>query len=213
MRPASGCGEAHLHNGQVHARALFAAVPRSHRLRRRADRRLGDVSRRLRLELVVGWVAIVAFANWVSARRAMAAAAWGASRNARLPAAWTAVAEAVGLAGLWASLPSYAFATQGMTTQLVMGGAMAGMTAARDRLRRDAVRRDRLDRDPDLRLLRRLLFRRLDARSAHRPDLFADRRGRRVQRHPAHPLDLRPDGIDRPRPDAGRIDPPAAQRI
>jgi diguanylate cyclase (GGDEF)-like protein/PAS domain S-box-containing protein len=120
--------EAHLHNGQVQARALFAPF-------------LGVTTfvgaliagwtmyQSVRLDVVVGWVAMVAFANWVSARRAMAAAAWGSSRNARLPAAWVAMAESVGLAGLWASLPSYAFATQGITTQLVMGGAMAGMTA------------------------------------------------------------------------------------
>ncbi|MGQ0661533.1 PAS domain-containing protein, partial [Sphingosinicella sp.] len=121
--------EAHLHNGQVRARALFAPF-------------LGVTAfvgaliagwamyRSVRLEWVVGWVALVAFTNWVSARRAMVAASWGTSRNARPPAAWTAVAEAVGLASLWAVLPSYAFATQDASTQLVMGGVMAGMTAA-----------------------------------------------------------------------------------
>ena len=121
--------QAYLHNGQVRARALFAAF-------------LGVTAfvgamiagwamyRAVTIEWVVGWVATVAFVNWVSARRAMAAAAWGSSRNARLPAAWLPVAEAVGLAALWASLPAYAFATQGPGIQLVMGGAMAGMTVA-----------------------------------------------------------------------------------
>ena len=97
--------EAHLHNGQVRARALFAPF-------------LGVTSvaaaliaawsmyQSIRHDLVIGWVALVAFANWVSARRAMADAAWGSSRNAKQRASGLTIAEAVGLAGLWASLPT-----------------------------------------------------------------------------------------------------------
>ncbi len=120
--------QAHLHNGQVRARALFAPFLGVTAL-------VGALIAAWAMypavhhEWVVGWVALVAFANWVSARRAMIAASWGSSRNARLPAAWGAVAEAVGLAALWAALPSYAFATQDAAIQLVMGGVMAGMTA------------------------------------------------------------------------------------
>src|SRR4028118_124051 len=62
--------EAHLHNRQVEARGLFApffgvtAVAASLIT---AWAMYGSV----RLELVVGWVALVAFANWTSTRRAL----------------------------------------------------------------------------------------------------------------------------------------------
>src|SRR6185295_20084743 len=82
------------------------------------------------LNLVVGWTALVAFANWVSCRRALEAAAWGNSRTAKPRTRWYAVAEAVGLAGLWSALPTYAFATQPSHVQVVIGGAMAAMIPA-----------------------------------------------------------------------------------
>ena len=68
--------EAHLHNGQVEARALFApffAVTAVAAALIAAWAMYGSVE----LKLVVGWVALVAFANWVSCRRAMDAAARG----------------------------------------------------------------------------------------------------------------------------------------
>src|SRR5689334_20444805 len=67
--------EAHLHNGQVEARALFApffAVTAVAAALVTAWAMYGSV----KLELVVGWTALVAFANWVSCRRALEAAAW-----------------------------------------------------------------------------------------------------------------------------------------
>ena len=121
--------ESYLHNGQVQARALFAPFLAMTALAGAmivAWAMLGAV----RLELVVAWVAAIAFANWVSARRAMEAAAWGSSRGARAVSHWIAVVEAVGLAALWAALPTWAFATQSVPVQLVIGGAMAGMTTA-----------------------------------------------------------------------------------
>jgi diguanylate cyclase (GGDEF)-like protein len=118
--------EAHLHNGQVEARALFApffGVTAVVGALITAWAMYGSV----RLELVVGWTALVAFTNWVSCRRAMDAAAYGSSRNARPRTRWFAVAEAVGLAGLWSALPTYAFATQPPHVQVVIGGALAAM--------------------------------------------------------------------------------------
>ncbi|HEV2815619.1 MAG TPA: EAL domain-containing protein [Allosphingosinicella sp.] len=118
--------EAHLHNGQVEARALFApyfAVTAVAASLITAWAMYGSVE----LKLVVGWAALIAFANWVSCRRALEAAAWGSSRTARPRARWFAVAEAFGLAGLWSALPTYAFATQPPDVQVVIGGAMAAM--------------------------------------------------------------------------------------
>src|SRR5204863_470959 len=57
-------------------------------------------------------------------------AAWGNSRTAKPGARWFAIGEAVGLAGLWSSLPTYAFATQPAHVQVVIGGAMAAMMGA-----------------------------------------------------------------------------------
>ena len=118
--------EAHLHNGQVKARALFApyfAITAVAASLITGWAMLGSVNQ----ELVVGWAALVAFVNWVSCRRAMDAAAQGTSRTARPRARWFAVAEAIGLAGLWSALPTYAFATQPAHVQVVIGGAMAAM--------------------------------------------------------------------------------------
>ena len=121
--------EAHLHNGQVAARAIFApflGVTAVLAALITGWAMVGSV----RPETVVGWVALVAFANWVSARRAIEAASWGDSRTARPRSRVFAIAEAVGLAALWSALPTYAFATQPPHVQLVIGGAMAGMTTA-----------------------------------------------------------------------------------
>ena len=121
--------EAHLYNGQVDARGLFApyfAVSAVGAAIVTAWAMFGSV----RLELIVGWVAVVAFANWTSCRQALQAAAWGASRAARPKGDWIAVAEAIGLAAIWAALPTYAFATQAAHVQIVIGGAIAAMITA-----------------------------------------------------------------------------------
>jgi diguanylate cyclase (GGDEF)-like protein/PAS domain S-box-containing protein len=123
--------EAHLYNGQVEARALFApylAIVGVGASLIVAWALFGEA----RLELIVGWVAAVAFVNWASYRRVMDAAAWGTSRTAKGKAEWLATGEAVGLAALWASLPTYAFAfvTTDTHVQVVIGGAMAAMIGA-----------------------------------------------------------------------------------
>jgi diguanylate cyclase (GGDEF)-like protein len=117
---------AHLHNGQVEARALFApffAITAVF-----ASLVVGwGMYGAVETKLVVGWISLVAFFNWVSCRRAMVAAARAGSRTARPLARWSAVVETVGLAGLWSALPTWAFATQPPSVQVVIGGAMAAM--------------------------------------------------------------------------------------
>ena len=121
--------EAHLHNGQARARALFApwfaitAVG--------AALLVGwSLYGSERLELIVGWISLVAFANWTTCRRAIEAGSSSGSRSARGGSNVRAIAEAVGLAGLWAALPAYAFATQAHEVQVVIGGAMGAMIIA-----------------------------------------------------------------------------------
>jgi len=121
--------EAHLHNGQVEARALFAPF---HALTACLAALIAGWAMwgSVRAELVGAWVVLVCLTNWASWHRTMSAAAWGASRNARLGATWVAIGEAAGLAALWSSLPVYAFATQPPLVQVVIGGAMAAMIGA-----------------------------------------------------------------------------------
>jgi diguanylate cyclase (GGDEF)-like protein/PAS domain S-box-containing protein len=121
--------DAHLHNGQVEARAMFApyfAVSATAAAGLCAWAMFGSVQ----LELIVGWLSIVLFVNWVDCRRVLAAAAVGSSRTAKPHSIPWAVAEAVALALIWASLPTYAFATQPPDVQFVIGGAIAGMIVA-----------------------------------------------------------------------------------
>ena len=120
---------AHLHNGQVEARALFApffAVTAVAGALIVAWAMYGYVDSKM----LIGWVALVFFANWVSCRTAMIAARRAGSRTIRPRSNWFALAEAVGLAGLWAALPTWAFATQPPHVQSVIGGAMGAMISA-----------------------------------------------------------------------------------
>src|SRR5689334_15428784 len=81
---------AHLHNGQVEARALFApffaitAVAASLIV---GWAMYGSVD----TKMVVAWVALVAFANWVSCRSAIIAAARAGSRTIRPRSKWFAI--------------------------------------------------------------------------------------------------------------------------
>src|ERR1044072_8169561 len=84
---------AHLHNGQVEARALFApffaitAVAASLIV---GWAMYGSVD----TKMVVAWIALVAFANWVSCRTAMVAEQRSGSRTIRPRSKWFAIAEA-----------------------------------------------------------------------------------------------------------------------
>jgi len=120
---------AHLHRRQIEGRALFAgflAITATVAALITAWAMINSV----RHDLVIGWTALVLFANFVSCRQAMAAAAHGTGRSIRARATWLSVAEAVGLAALWSALPCYAFATEPPGAQVVIGGAMAAMTGA-----------------------------------------------------------------------------------
>jgi diguanylate cyclase (GGDEF)-like protein/PAS domain S-box-containing protein len=121
--------DAHLHNGQVQARGLFAgffAVTAVAAALITGWAMYGSVA----TNAIVAWAAAVTFVNWVSCRHALEIAAWGTSRTARSRGNWFAITEAVGLATLWASLPTYAFATQPLHVQVVIGGAMVAMIGA-----------------------------------------------------------------------------------
>ena len=121
--------DAHLHNGQVEARGLFAgflAIAASAAAAITAWAMAGT----LRHDVVIGWAVVVVGANLLSYRRAMTAASWGGGRNVRMGAGWVAVVEAAALAALWCALPAYAFATQPPLIQVVIGGAMATMIVA-----------------------------------------------------------------------------------
>jgi diguanylate cyclase (GGDEF)-like protein/PAS domain S-box-containing protein len=119
--------DAHLHTGQIEARAAFAPyfhLSASAAALLVAWAMFGSVA----LELIVGWVALVLFANWVSCRRAMdAAASWNGRGAPRPRAKWLATGEALILAMLWTSLPTYAFSTEPPLAQVAIGGAMAAM--------------------------------------------------------------------------------------
>ena len=96
--------EAHLHNGQAQARALFApwfAITSVGAALLVGWALYGSE----RLELIVGWISLVAFANWTTCRNALESGSSAGSRSARGRPKLRAIAEAVGLAGLWATLP------------------------------------------------------------------------------------------------------------
>jgi diguanylate cyclase (GGDEF)-like protein len=121
--------DAHLHQGQVEARAMFApylAVAAIAAAAMCGWALYGAV----RLEFIIAWMAVVTFANWAAWRRVMLMAALGTGRTAQPQAVAWAIAEAMALALIWASLPTYAFATQPPDIQFVIGGAMAGMIIA-----------------------------------------------------------------------------------
>jgi hypothetical protein len=126
--------DAHLHQGQVEARAMFApylAVAAIAAAAMCGWALYGAV----RLEFIIAWMAVVTFANWAAWRRVMLMAALGTGRTAQPQAVAWAIAEAMALALIWASLPTYAFATQPPDIQFVIGGAMAGMICWRCRRR------------------------------------------------------------------------------
>ncbi len=121
--------EAHLHNRQVEARAHFApffAITASLAALITAWSMFESVG----AVLVSAWVVLVAVANFLSCRSALQTATLSGGRTARAVHQGFAIGEAVLLAGLWAALPTYAFATQPPHVQVVIGGAMAAMIAA-----------------------------------------------------------------------------------
>ncbi|MBA3677412.1 MAG: EAL domain-containing protein [Sphingosinicella sp.] len=114
---------AHLYSGQARTRALFApffAVANIASALLVGWAMFGHLS----FLFIVPWLVGVGGANLAVCRRVLQDAS---SSAPRLGGKWLPVAEAVGLAGLWSSLPVYAFATQVPEVQVVIGGAMGAM--------------------------------------------------------------------------------------
>jgi diguanylate cyclase (GGDEF)-like protein/PAS domain S-box-containing protein len=121
--------DAHLHNGQAQTRALFApffAATAVGGALLVAWAMFGGV----RVELIGGWLAVVAAAYWAYWRRAVSEGAGASSRSAQGRSLVHSIGEAVVLAAIWVALPTYAFATLPHEVQVVIGGAMAAMIIA-----------------------------------------------------------------------------------
>jgi diguanylate cyclase (GGDEF)-like protein/PAS domain S-box-containing protein len=121
--------EAHLHNGQAQTRALFApffAITGVGAALLVSWALIGNA----RIEMIVGWLALVAFANWTVYRWTSEEGTAAVSRSAEARSVPRSIGEAVGLAAIWSALPVYAFATQPHEIQVVIGGAMGAMIIA-----------------------------------------------------------------------------------
>ena len=121
--------EAHLQNGQAQLTALFApylAASGVGSALLAAWAMFGQIE----TFLIVPWLALVGFGHWITFRRAVEAGSTAGSRSARAPAEWRRIAEAAGLAAIWCSLPTYAFAQTSEHSQVVIGGAMGAMIVA-----------------------------------------------------------------------------------
>jgi diguanylate cyclase (GGDEF)-like protein/PAS domain S-box-containing protein len=121
--------EAHLHNGQAQARALFAPFFAATAIAT-AFLVAWALYAHTRIELIGGWLALVATANFLHGRRIVHEGSAADSRSAEGRSPARAVAEAVGLGMLWSSLPTWAFAAQPHEAQVVVVAAMAAMIIA-----------------------------------------------------------------------------------
>lgn len=114
--------DAHLFNSQTQARAVFAsffALTAAGSALLAGWAMVGHIT----FALIAIWSGLVAGANVLSYRRTIAAQ----TDAPRLGSTWRAIAEAIGLAALWASLPTWAFAMEAPEVQVVIGGAMGTM--------------------------------------------------------------------------------------
>ncbi|HEY0446322.1 MAG TPA: EAL domain-containing protein [Allosphingosinicella sp.] len=121
--------EAHLQNGQAEVSALFAPYFAAAGIGSSLLVAWGLFGNVL-LPLLIGWIAVVGALHWFTCRRALDAGSSAGSRSAKLRPQWQPIGEAVGLAMIWSSLPTYAFATQTSDVQVVIGGAMGAMIIA-----------------------------------------------------------------------------------
>ena len=115
--------EAHLYNSRARTRASFApffAGTAAIATLLAAWAMLGHLA----LYLILAWAAGVGGAYALSYRRALADAQLDAPR---LGPKWQPIAEAVALAAIWASLPTWSFAMEAPEVQVVIGGAMGAM--------------------------------------------------------------------------------------
>ena len=199
--------DAHLHNGQARRGRCsrpFSRVTGAGAALLVAWAMFGTA----RIELIVGWLALVAFANWTSCRSRRTEGAAAEQPLRRRPAAGPGDRRGGRprrrLVGASRPTPSPPSRTQ---VQVVIGGAMGAMIMAAIAPRRGPGRGLRLDRDPDRRPVLSLIY--LGSSDA-RPKLGASTfvlvaGGRRLRRRPADPLDLRPAQDQRRRPHPGEI--------
>jgi diguanylate cyclase (GGDEF)-like protein/PAS domain S-box-containing protein len=121
--------EAHLHNGQAQARALFAPFFAATAVAT-ASLVAWALFAGTRIELIGGWLALVGGINYLYLRKVMHDGSAADSRSAEGRSPARAVVEAVGLGALWASLPTWAFQSQPHEAQVVVVAAMAAMIIA-----------------------------------------------------------------------------------
>jgi diguanylate cyclase (GGDEF)-like protein/PAS domain S-box-containing protein len=121
--------EAHLHNGQAQGRALFAPFFAATAVAT-ALLVAWALYAGTRVELIGGWLALVATANFLHGRRIVHEGSAADSRSAESRSPARAIVEAVGLGALWSSLPTWAFASQPHEAQVVVVAAMAAMIIA-----------------------------------------------------------------------------------
>ena len=121
--------EAHLQNGQAHARALFApffAVTCVGAALLVAWALFGHQPP----AFIAGWATLVVGSHWINLRNALQAGSSAGSRTARLRSPLRPVAEAIALSAIWTSLPTWAFARLPHESQVVVVAAMAAMIIA-----------------------------------------------------------------------------------
>jgi diguanylate cyclase (GGDEF)-like protein/PAS domain S-box-containing protein len=121
--------EAHLQNGQAETSALFAPYFAASGIAS-AMLVVIDLFGNISMGMLIGWFVAVAGAHSFICKRALAAGSAAGSRSAKLRPQWLHVVEAAGLAVLWSSLPTYAFATQPHDVQVMLGGAVGAMIIA-----------------------------------------------------------------------------------
>jgi diguanylate cyclase (GGDEF)-like protein/PAS domain S-box-containing protein len=121
--------EAHLHNGQAQARALFAPFF--------AGTSIGSallLAWALHADtspyLIGAWLALVGVANFINFTWAMRDRDASGSRSAESRSPVRAIGEAVALGLVWTSLPTWAFSWQSHEVQVVIVAAMAAMIIA-----------------------------------------------------------------------------------
>jgi diguanylate cyclase (GGDEF)-like protein/PAS domain S-box-containing protein len=121
--------EAHLHNGQAEARALFAPFFTITSIGG-ALLVAWSLVHHQSLFLIGGWLAAVVGANWMNFRITVQEGSVAGSRSARRRNIVRPVAETLALAVIWVSLPTWSFPGQPSESKIVIVAAMAAMIIA-----------------------------------------------------------------------------------
>jgi diguanylate cyclase (GGDEF)-like protein/PAS domain S-box-containing protein len=118
--------DAHLRKTQAGARALFAPYL--------AFSAIGtallvawELYTKMPIAVIGGWLALVAGANWLAWREACSE---DFTRSGKPNPPWRKTAETIGLAAVWAALPTYGFSIGDQHSHAVIGGTMAAMLIA-----------------------------------------------------------------------------------